>query len=207
MSNNTLTLKDLMGLKSKFLTIISRYRIVSRAKEDVLYDFYYKMLKPSEVDGKNYLERWNGTTALSTWFYKPLKNYCYSLKQRELSKGGLSITHAASIVEASEREQEFDGTVLFLENHAVAQPDVSDTILVHQLLDLAKAKYSSCHSRSSKGYPRSPYFVVACLYNGLTKAQTSTILEVSTTFVDSLLKKFMRDVEVQQIKQEYIVTK
>lgn len=199
-----LTLKDMMSLKPKFLTIISRYQIASESTEDVLNDFILKMLKPSENDGLNYLQRYNGSTTLSTWFYKPLKNLCYSIKQRENSKGGSAIVHAARVEEASERDEEFDGSALFLENYSFGERDITSDLMVSQLIDIAKDKYAGCHSRSTKGYPRSPYFVVCCLYNGLTKAQTSKVLEVSTTFVESLLNKFLKDKQVIQIKEEYL---
>lgn len=198
-----LTYRDLMKLKQKFLTIISRYQITSMSKEDILYEFYYKMLRPSDSDGLNYLERWNGSTTIATWTYRPLKNLCYSIKQKENSKGGMPLTHAASIEESSDREEEFDGSTLFLENYNFGQCDLTSNLMVSQLINIAKERFSGFHSSSSKGYPRSPYFVLVATYNGLSKAQIAKILEVSTTFVDSLLKKFLRDDEVQRIKAEY----
>ena len=139
-----LTIKDLLGLKSKFLTIISRFQINSMDKEDVLYEFIFKMLKQSDKDGSNYLERWDGSTALTTWFYKPLQNLCYSIKTRENSVGGLAINSAARLEESAEREVEFDGSTLYLENYLSSnQEDISSNLLVKQLLEIAKIRFST----------------------------------------------------------------
>ena len=202
-----LQVKDMLALKQKFMTIVTRFQIKSLTTEDVLYDFYLKMLRPSEKDGLNYLERYDGSTALTTWFYKPLKNMCFSIKQREKSVGGQSINNAASIEEAPEKETEFDGSVLYLENFNAGQPSLEAVCMANQLLEIARIRYSDHRSTSSKGYPRSPFFVVKCLNNGLSKAQIAKVLECSTTFVESLLKKFLADAEVISIKQEYYSTK
>lgn len=203
--NRSLTVKDMLSLRQKFLTIISRFQITSMTNEDVLYEFYYKMLRQSEKDGLNYLERYNGTTALTTWFYKPLQNMCYSLKTRENTVGGLAINSATPLEEAPEKEIDFDGSIIYLENLNVGQTDIAAQLMAYQLLDIAKNRFAGYCSTSSKGLPRSPYYVVKCLYNGLNKAQTANVLEVSTTFVDSLLKKFLGDPEVVRIKEEYMI--
>ncbi len=204
LNNHEFTVADMLQLKPKFLTIIRRYQITSFTAEDILGEFFYKMLRVSDKDGKNYLTRYNGTTTRSTWFYRPLQNLCFTLKTRENSKGGQAVAHALTIQESPERETEFDGTTLYLENFESSnQTDLVSVLMARQLLDIAKDKYSGYHSCSSKGVPRSIFTAVKYLYAGLTKAQIARSLEVSPTFIDSQLKKFMNDKEVLAIKAEY----
>ena len=199
-----LTVEDMLRLKPKFMTIISRYQISSMSVEDVLSEFFVKMLRPSQKDGKNYLQRYDGSTALSTWFYRPLQNMCNTMKTRENSRGGRAITKAARIEEAPEKEVDFDGTTLYLENfESNGQLDMAAYLMGRQILRIAKDKYSSFSSLSETGIERSIFKMLFFLYNGLNKAQVARVLQVSTTFVDQKIKEFLKDSEVQAIRREY----
>ena len=202
-------LQELIKLKPKFVTIISHFGIRSYTVQDILQDFFLKILRQSERDGLNYLERYDGSSTLATWLYKPLQNLCKTLKTRENSKRGLAITTAAKIEEAPEREQDFDGSTLYLENFKPSEEaDVSDLLLAKQLLDIAKRRYSNYSSQSEKrNLPRSVYVIVQFLYNGLTKAQVARVLEVSSTYVDTQVRRFQNDPEVLKLKEEWLASR
>lgn len=203
-SQGEISIKELLKLKPKFIIIISRFGIRSSRVEDVLQDFFLKILRQSDKDGKSYLERYDGSTTLATYLYKPLQNLCMTLKTRENSRGGMAITTAARLEEAPLREADFDGSVVYLENFMTSGSAIEDELLAYQLLAIAKERYSNYTSKSEKGLPRSVYMTVLLMYNGLTKAQTARLLNVSSTFVDSQLKKFQNDAEVLKLKKEWI---
>lgn len=196
--------KDVLHLKQKMLSIITKYSIKSMLPEDILQEYYLRIFRQSDKDGKSYVERYDGSSTFATWLYKPLQNLCKTIKTRENSDAGKALLEAKVLEEAPEKEDDFNPDTLYLEHFVSSSINLEDELLATQLLEVAKQNFSSYHSTSPKGMPRSIYAIVLMTAKGFTKAEIARILDVSATFVDSQLKKFLQDKEVLIIKQEYL---
>ena len=156
----------------------------------------------------SYVERYDGSSTFATWLYKPLQNLCKTIKTRENSEVGKALIEAKYLEEAQENENVADLDTLYLENFNIdeqsLEDSVSNQILANQLLEIAKRNFSTYHSKSDRGVPRSVYAVVLMTAKGFSKAEIARIMDVSATFVNTQLNKFLQDKEVLGIKQLFL---
>jgi len=201
----TVSLEDALKLESKFLTIVRGFFIQSFDPIDVVHEYYLKIVRVSDKDGKTYLERYDGSTTHATWLYGPLLNLCRSIKTRENSDAGRKLSSALRIDEVAKSEDQYSSKkYLFLDKHVStnSSEEVEMELILNQLTEIAEAKFSKFSSTNSLGVPRSIYQIFLYLKTGMPKSEIAETLEVSKTFIDKQVKQFLSCAEVQTIYNE-----
>lgn len=197
----TITVKDVLALKQKFITTINSYRIKSYDTQDILQEYYSRIFAISPKDLRNYVQRYDGSSTIATWLYGPLKNLCYSIKTRENTKGGLAISNAIKITQTKEDDSDEPS----LSSSVIPAVDLSaeDTVEAAQIMEIIERDYSGFNSKSSTGIERSPAKVIELIMQGYTKAEIAEKMEVSQTFINFLVKKLRKDVNLLKIYLDF----
>ena len=201
-----LSYEDVYAYKRKLMTAISCYHIESLNAEDIFSEFMLRIMTPSKRDGLTYLERWDGQSSTpATWLYGALRNLCNTIKTRECTRGGEAITHASSIRQTFDKEDE-NGlnticvSTILVDNHE----DSESKLIADQIIKIAAERYSTFSSRSSSGIERSPFTVIKYMSEGYSRSEIADILEVSTTFIASLIKRLLSDPQIRSLQLEYL---
>lgn len=200
-----LTYEDVLSRKRKLMTAISCYHIESIQPEDIFSEFVCRIMTPSKKDGLNYLERWDGSSSTpASWLYGALRNLCNTIKTRECTRGGEAVTHASSIRQKFDEEDENGLNTICVSTILVDNGDDDDArFIAEELMKIAAERYSTFSSKSSAGIERSPFIVLKYMLDGYSRSEIAELLEVSTTFIASLIKKILNDPQVRVLQSEY----
>jgi len=192
----------------KFYKLAMDYHLVEPV-EDIVADIFTKLISPCEDErqadklGTNYLERYNGTTQVSTYLYGIAHNIC---RKKLKSERGRNYKNQMSI-DTSPGDAEITGSTLFLDLF-VTDPGTDNLEFKYSVEQIFRRleehpAFTKAHTFSSTGEPRTIKVIVQYLYKGYSPKEIATQLEVSPNWVYKMIKRLADDPVLEQIREAH----